>query len=170
MNDQPAQNTDRELWREREGDYYSDSIHVTLCDSIGINCGGMVIVKPLRAWFALGKQSNETLGLQMADATAVSTSETSALQSERSEDGERASALAPSVGRGNAVLPPPVPETSSPASPALIESAQYAADWLLTAPADTQEHEIGATLQRCIDEIAASPAPAVQVEQREQNL
>ncbi len=26
---QAAQNTDRELWRERDGDFYADSIHVT---------------------------------------------------------------------------------------------------------------------------------------------
>ena len=49
----PALNTDRELWREREGDYYSDSIHVTEGGGIGMNCGGHVIVKPIREWFAL---------------------------------------------------------------------------------------------------------------------
>lgn len=43
-------NTDRELWREREGDYYADSIHVTTSGGIGINCGGTVIVKSLRQW------------------------------------------------------------------------------------------------------------------------
>ena len=47
---QAAQNTDREIWREREGDYYADSIHVTAQGSIGINCGGTVIVKPVREW------------------------------------------------------------------------------------------------------------------------
>ena len=49
MKDQPAEeqcaaNTDRELWREREGDYYADSIHVTAQGSIGINCRGTVYV------------------------------------------------------------------------------------------------------------------------------
>lgn len=48
-----AMNTDRELWREREGDYYADSIHVTKRGNIGINCGGTVIVKPLREWHRL---------------------------------------------------------------------------------------------------------------------
>jgi hypothetical protein len=43
-------NTDRELWREREGDYYADSIHVTAQGDIGINCGGTVVVLPLREW------------------------------------------------------------------------------------------------------------------------
>ena len=52
--DHPAvENTDRELWREVEGDYYADSIHVTKGGGIGINCGGLVIVKPLRGWHAL---------------------------------------------------------------------------------------------------------------------
>jgi hypothetical protein len=46
-------NTDRELWREREGDAYADSMFVTACGSIGINVGGHVIVKPLRDWFSL---------------------------------------------------------------------------------------------------------------------
>lgn len=50
---QTCENTDRELWREREGDYYADSIHVTQGGGIGINCGGCVIVKPLRAWHEL---------------------------------------------------------------------------------------------------------------------
>lgn len=43
-------NTDRELWRETEGDYYSPSIHVTEGGGIGIDVGGTVIVKPLREW------------------------------------------------------------------------------------------------------------------------
>lgn len=49
-NEQAYQNTDRELWREREDDYYSDSIHVTENGGIGMNCGGHVIVMPIRKW------------------------------------------------------------------------------------------------------------------------
>ena len=45
-----SKNTDRELWREREGDYYADSIHVTEGGGIGMNCGGFVIVLPIREW------------------------------------------------------------------------------------------------------------------------
>lgn len=45
-----AENTDREIWREREGDYYADSIHVTKGGSVGINCGGHVIAQSLRDW------------------------------------------------------------------------------------------------------------------------
>jgi len=48
-----ARNTDRELWREREGDYYSPSIHVTQGGGIGIDVGGNVVVKPLREWHKL---------------------------------------------------------------------------------------------------------------------
>lgn len=36
----PAQNTDRELWRESPGDYYANSIHLTESGGIGINVGG----------------------------------------------------------------------------------------------------------------------------------
>lgn len=49
-------NTDREIWREREGDYYADSIHVTKMGGIGINCGGSVIVKSVRGWHGLAKR------------------------------------------------------------------------------------------------------------------
>lgn len=50
----PVENTDRELWRERPGDYYADSLHVTETGSIGMNCGGYVIVMPIREWHKLG--------------------------------------------------------------------------------------------------------------------
>lgn len=53
-----AENTDKELWREKDGDYYADSIHVTETGEIGINVGGIVIVKPLRAWHALGMEKD----------------------------------------------------------------------------------------------------------------
>lgn len=49
----PCQNTDRELWREVEGDYYAPSIHVTKDGGIGTNVGGHVVVMPLRDWHAL---------------------------------------------------------------------------------------------------------------------
>lgn len=50
---QACQNTDRELWRERPGDYYSPSIHVTAGGGIGINVGGTVYVKTAEQWHAL---------------------------------------------------------------------------------------------------------------------
>ena len=49
MND-ACKNTDKEIWRERPGDYYADSIHVTEHGGIGIECGGYVIVKSVRKW------------------------------------------------------------------------------------------------------------------------
>lgn len=52
-----AENKDRELWCEREGDYYADCIFVTEQGSIGINCGGAVVTKSVRDWFALGAAS-----------------------------------------------------------------------------------------------------------------
>ena len=48
-----AMNTDRELWRETDGDYYAPSIHVTTGGGIGIDVGGFVIVKPIRDWHKL---------------------------------------------------------------------------------------------------------------------
>lgn len=53
ISEQAAANTDRELWRDRDSDYYADSIHVTQGGGIGIDCGGHVIVKPVREWHKL---------------------------------------------------------------------------------------------------------------------
>ena len=47
-------NTDRETWREKPGDYYSNSIHVTINGDIGINVGGYVLVAPIREWHKAG--------------------------------------------------------------------------------------------------------------------
>jgi DNA (cytosine-5)-methyltransferase 1 len=52
----PCVNTDREIWREREGDAYAPSIHVTKDGGVGINCGGMVHVKPIREWHTLAER------------------------------------------------------------------------------------------------------------------
>jgi hypothetical protein len=56
-NDGACENTDREIYRERPDDYYADSIHVTKGGGIGINCGGMVYVKPIREWHRLAAAS-----------------------------------------------------------------------------------------------------------------
>lgn len=50
-----CENTDKEIWRKKAGDYYSPSIHVTQGGGIGINCGGHVIVMPVEKWHALGR-------------------------------------------------------------------------------------------------------------------
>lgn len=57
-----VQNTNRELWREREGDYYADSIFVTPDGGIGMNVRGFVIVKSIREWFLAMKDREATEG------------------------------------------------------------------------------------------------------------
>jgi hypothetical protein len=54
-----AANTDREIWREREGDFYADSVHVTADGRLGINVGGTVYVRPLRRWHELAALSQQ---------------------------------------------------------------------------------------------------------------
>lgn len=58
-------NTDREIWRGKSraefgdpGRFYADSLFIPARDTeaLGINCGGMVIVKPIREWHALAAQ------------------------------------------------------------------------------------------------------------------
>lgn len=50
MSDKPAKNEDVEIWRKVKDDYYSPSIHVTKEGAIGINVGGLVIVRPVEEW------------------------------------------------------------------------------------------------------------------------
>lgn len=50
-----CKNTDKEIWRENLGDFYSPSIHVTEFNGIGINCGGYVLVAPVKKWHECGK-------------------------------------------------------------------------------------------------------------------
>ena len=50
-----CKNTDRELWRECAGDYYSASVFVTEHNGIGMNVGGYVIVLPVQKWHALAR-------------------------------------------------------------------------------------------------------------------
>lgn len=67
-----CENTDRELYREPDhtgaGDYYSPNIFVTEQGEIGINVGGLVIVKPLRDWHALAAQAD---GVPMSIPEAI---------------------------------------------------------------------------------------------------
>lgn len=73
MDDQACENTDRELWREREGDAYADSIHVTANGGIGMNVGGYVIVMPIRKWHAAAKIAYEPLAREMTPAERAKT-------------------------------------------------------------------------------------------------
>ena len=64
-----AVNTDKEIWRETPGDYYSPSIHVTEKSrftkkiGIGINVGGHVYVKPVEEWHRLAERDKATTDL-----------------------------------------------------------------------------------------------------------
>ncbi|PFP30235.1 hypothetical protein COJ96_05855 [Bacillus sp. AFS073361] len=49
-------NTDKEIWREIEGDYYAPSIHVHSSGKIGINVGGTVHIKDVRDWHNLAQE------------------------------------------------------------------------------------------------------------------
>ena len=57
--EEAGQNTDKEIWRERPDDYYSDSIHVTQTGGIGINVGGTVFVRPVREWHGVMRRLDE---------------------------------------------------------------------------------------------------------------
>jgi hypothetical protein len=90
--EQACVNTDREIWRERDGDYYADSIHVTEGGGIGINCGGYVIVKPIREWFRLAA-AKETLptplsetGRSLKDATLAELEQANSPEPFKAED------------------------------------------------------------------------------------
>lgn len=63
MSEPAALNTDVEIWRGKSraewGDadsFYADSLFIpnSEVEALGINCGGTVIVKPVREWHALG--------------------------------------------------------------------------------------------------------------------
>ena len=51
-----AKNTDRELWRAREGDHYAPSVHVTEAGYIGMSSGGRVHVMAVADWVEVARQ------------------------------------------------------------------------------------------------------------------
>ncbi len=59
-NNNAAKNTDIEIWKKVENDYYSPSIHVTESGSIGINVDGSVIVAPVEKWHESFKKNCES--------------------------------------------------------------------------------------------------------------
>lgn len=59
MTGQAAANTDREVWREKPGDFYSPSIHVTQEGGIGIHVHGTVFVMDIRDWHRLAASTYE---------------------------------------------------------------------------------------------------------------
>ncbi len=69
VSDRGQKNTDREIWRGRSraefGDddrFYADSLFIpdSPVEALGINCGGMVIVKPIRELHRLALASSPT--------------------------------------------------------------------------------------------------------------
>lgn len=73
MSDGPFVNTDREIYRGPsraecgdEDRFYADSIHVTEAGGIGINCGGYVIVRPLREWHRLAQNADYAVRIEDA--------------------------------------------------------------------------------------------------------
>lgn len=70
MDNEPKQNTNRELWRETPGDYYSPSLFVTKDGAIGMNVGGSVFVKSIQAWYILASE-DAAWGQQRYDATLM---------------------------------------------------------------------------------------------------
>lgn len=68
--EQANENTDREIWREREGDYYSDAVFITAKNDLGINVGGTVFVHSLRKWQELAVE-NDRLRAALVQCVAV---------------------------------------------------------------------------------------------------
>ena len=66
LDEKACKNTDRELWREGPGDFYSPSIFVTEQGGIGINAGGTVIIKTLREWGKLAEEENKITNPKIA--------------------------------------------------------------------------------------------------------
>lgn len=66
-----CENTDRELWREREGDFYADSIHVTQEGWIGMNVGGLVIAMPVKEWHRLACKATGRRGDELERLRAL---------------------------------------------------------------------------------------------------
>jgi hypothetical protein len=63
-------NTDKEIWREIEGEYYSPSIFVTEQGKIGINVGGNVYVQSVEKWHQQADRIAE-LEKQLEEANSV---------------------------------------------------------------------------------------------------
>lgn len=59
MIERPSANTDRELWRAREGDYYAPRLFVTEDGMIGMDVGGNVIVMWIGEWHRLARTFGE---------------------------------------------------------------------------------------------------------------
>ena len=64
MENNAAENTDKEIWRKVKDDYQSPSIHVTESGSIGIDVGSLVFVAPVEKWHEVFKKNLELEGIE----------------------------------------------------------------------------------------------------------
>ena len=62
-----CENTDRELWREVPGNYYSAKLFITANGTVGIDVDGLVIVRPIRSWHALAQAEEAIRPLPVVD-------------------------------------------------------------------------------------------------------
>lgn len=54
-------NENTEIWRQKEEDYYSPSIHITKDGQVGVNVGGLVFVASIEDWHkSLSRTQSET--------------------------------------------------------------------------------------------------------------
>lgn len=86
---QAYQNTDTEIYRGPsrcewgdEDRFYADSLHITKEGALGINCGGYVIVRPIREWFSLAKNQHAKLLQAVEMAREIKPQETTFLRYE----------------------------------------------------------------------------------------
>lgn len=103
MNEQTAENTDKELWRENPGDYYAPSIHVTNEGWIGINVGGKVFVKDVRTWNAMA-QDMVNLGQELERITDAALKNQAVYQQEMNDKSEEISSLKSQLEQANKTL------------------------------------------------------------------
>lgn len=69
--DTPNQNTDTEIFREVPDDYCSPSMFATKDGKIGIDVGGIVIIKSLRDWHALHAQEQKDKEEHLSDLEKI---------------------------------------------------------------------------------------------------
>ena len=81
-------NEDKELWREKEGDYYAPSLFVTKTGGIGMNVHGRVFVKPIQEWH------------KMNDIIAALRSENEKLLADLRREQERGDKLTEDIEKG----------------------------------------------------------------------
>ena len=56
--EQPVENNnDKVIWKANKENFLSEEIIITETGGVGINCGGHVIVLPIRTWHELAKNS-----------------------------------------------------------------------------------------------------------------